>query len=80
MATTTKKPRTIQTYKPAPLPAEGFVRLPTILSVLQISKTSFINGVEAGRYPKGILLSPRTRVWPVEQIPELIDDIKREAA
>lgn len=75
-----KKTRNIRTYTAKPLPAEGFVRKPTILAALQISGTSWENGRKDGRYPPGILLSPRTRVWPVEQIRELIDSIKQRAA
>lgn len=77
---TNKPPRQKHTYKPAPLPAEGFVRLPSILAALQISKTSFLNGVKAGRYPAGQLLNARTRVWPVEQVRSMIEAIKRDAA
>ena len=33
------------------LPDEGFVRLPQILQVLPIGKTSWWEGVKKGRYP-----------------------------
>ncbi|MBL1264111.1 hypothetical protein [Candidatus Methylomicrobium oryzae] len=57
----TKPAKTRQkiTYKPAPLPEEGFARLPSVLAVLQISKTSFYNGVKDGRYPPDKLLTPQ---------------------
>jgi len=73
------KPRQKITYKPIPLPMEGFVRLVTILAVLQISKSSFLNGVKDGRYPPGRLLSPRTRVWHVDEVRSMIDAIKGES-
>lgn len=76
----TKPAKTRQkiTYQPAPLPAEGYVRLPSILGVLQISKSSFLNGIKEGRYPPGKLLTPRTRVWDVRDIRSMLDAIKGE--
>jgi prophage regulatory protein len=68
------------TYQPIPLPAEGFVRLPSILAVLQISKSSFMNGVKEGRYPAGQLLTPRTRVWDVKEVRSMLETIKGETA
>lgn len=77
--TQANKTRRKITYKPAPLPTEGFVRLPSILAVLHISKSSFLNGVKDGRYPAGKLLSPKTRVWHVDEVRAMIDTIKGEA-
>jgi prophage regulatory protein len=73
---TSQKNRQKITSQPAPLPAEGFVRLPSILAVLQISKSSFLNGVKDGRYPAGKLLTPRTRVWDVKEVRSMLDAIK----
>lgn len=42
------------------LPPEGFVRLPAVLKVLSIGKTSFLTGVRDGRYPRSVKLGPRT--------------------
>lgn len=74
MVTSSKrKSRKKITYVPAPLPAEGYVRLPSVLAVLGISKTSFHNGVKAKiYYPAGKLLTPRCRVWEVSSIRSLI--------
>lgn len=66
------------TYTPAPLPDEGFVRLPSILAVLGISKTSFLDGVKTGKYPPGKLLSPRCRVWAASSIRELLTSIEND--
>jgi prophage regulatory protein len=68
-----RKPRNKITYTPTPLPNEGFARLPSVLAVLGISKTSFLDGIKAGKYPEGELLSPRCRVWRVEKIRALIN-------
>jgi prophage regulatory protein len=75
LKTNQKNRRNKITYTPAPLPAEGLVRLPSVLAVLGISRTSFHNGIKAKIYPAGELLSPRCRVWRVEQIRALIESI-----
>ncbi len=73
--TNPQKPRNKITYTPAPLPAEGYVRLPSVLAVLGISKTSFHNGVKSKIYPAGKLLSPRCRVREVSVIRSLLASI-----
>jgi prophage regulatory protein len=77
---TDKKTRNKVTYIPAPLPSEGFVRMPSILAVLGISRTSFINGIKAGKYPAGKLLSPNCRVWPVTEIRDLLASLEKRGA
>jgi len=71
-----QKPRNKITYIPAPLPAEGFVRLPSVLALLGISKTTFLDGVKSGKYPEGKLLSPRCRVYPVSEIRALLASLE----
>ncbi len=56
------------------LPEEGFLRLNQIIgdskrgipAIVPIRKSSWWQGVKAGRYPKPIKLSPRVTVWRVE--------------
>jgi predicted DNA-binding transcriptional regulator AlpA len=66
-------------------PDTGFVRLsqiignpkadPPIPAVIPVSKSSWWQGVKTGRYPKPVELSPRTTVWRVEDIRELIETL-----
>lgn len=79
-ADTQRKPRNKITYTPAPLPAEGYVRKPSVLAVLGISNTSYNNGVKTGKYPAGKLLSPRCRVYPVTEIRALLASIEQGRA
>ena len=64
----------------APLPQEGFVRLPQVLHVLGIGKTTFWEGIKTGRFPAPIKLGPRTAVWRVEDIRGLISSISEKGA
>ena len=54
------------------LPETGFVRLPVVLAVFPISKSSFYAGIQKGIYPAPIKLSERTSAWKVEDIRKLI--------
>lgn len=55
------------------LPDTGFVRLPAILKVYPVGKSTWWAGVKSGRYPKPVKLGPRTTAWRVEHIRELIE-------
>jgi predicted DNA-binding transcriptional regulator AlpA len=54
------------------LPSDGFVRLPQVLAVFPVSKSSWWAGCKSGRYPKPTKLGPRTTAWKVEDIRALI--------
>ena len=54
------------------LPPEGFVRLPVVIHVMGIGKTTWWCGVREGRFPKPVKLGPRTSAWRVEDIRALI--------
>jgi len=58
---------------PATLPEVGFVRLPTILSVYPVGRSTWWAGVKAGRYPPSIKLSPGVTVWEASAIRRLIE-------
>lgn len=60
------------------LPREGFVRLPVILHVLGVCKTSFYLGIRDGKFPAPIKIGPRTSVWRVEDIRAIIAKVAHE--
>lgn len=68
-----KRQFTPTTYVPQPLPAEGYVRLPSILAVFPVSQTTWLNGVKDGKYPKPVKLGARTSAWKVEDIRKLLE-------
>jgi prophage regulatory protein len=55
------------------LPETGFVRVPTILRIIPISRSAWWEGVRSGKFPKSVKLGPRTTAWRVEDIRALID-------
>ena len=56
----------------ADLPEVGFVRLPTILRIYPVGKSTWWAGVKSGRYPKPVKLGPRTTAWAVADIKALL--------
>lgn len=55
----------------APLPKAGFVRLPQILAVIPIGKSTLWQMVREGRFPapeRPSPISPRITVWRVEAL------------
>lgn len=56
----------------ANLPDVGFVRLPQVLSVLPIGKSTWWAGVRSGRFPAPTKLGARISVWKASQIRELL--------
>jgi len=57
------------------LPQTGFVRLPQILSVIPIGKSTWWAGIKTGKYPSPIKLGANTTVWRAEDIHSLIEKI-----
>jgi len=55
------------------LPETGFIRLPQVLQLIPISKSSWWAGVASGRYPAAVKLSERTTCWRVQDIRKLIE-------
>jgi predicted DNA-binding transcriptional regulator AlpA len=54
------------------VPETGFLRLPQVLSIIPVGKTSWWKGVKSGRFPKPVKLSERCTAWRAEDIHALI--------
>ena len=69
-----------------PQQPNGFLRLPQIIgdpdatppipALLPVCATTWWAGIKAGRYPKGIKLSPRVTVWRASDVYDLINPSK----
>lgn len=62
------------------LPETGFIRLPQILRILPVGKSTWWAGVKSGRYPAAVKLGPRTTAWKVEDIRVLLETLSNGAA
>jgi prophage regulatory protein len=69
------------------LPETGYLRLPQIIgdpraeppipAVIPVGKSTWWEGVKAGRFPKPVKLGPRITAWRVEDIRALIEQAPR---
>jgi len=74
----TRKPRTpCASHPPAAqvtplLPQTGLVRLPQVLAVIPVGRSTWWAGCKSGRFPAPVHLSPGVTCWRVEDIHALI--------
>jgi prophage regulatory protein len=54
------------------LPETGFIRLPHVLKIFPVSKSTWWAGIKTGKYPKGVKLGDKITAWRVEDIKALI--------
>ena len=54
------------------IPETGFVRLPEVLKVFPVSKSTWWAGVKEDRFPQPVKLGPKITAWRVEDIRALI--------
>ena len=57
------------------LPQVGFLRLPQVLQIIPVGKSTWWAGIQTGRFPKGVKLGPRTTAWRVEDIRQLLQEL-----
>lgn len=57
----------------SPVPQTGYLRLPEVLHLFPVSKSTWWAGVKAGKYPASIKLSQRVTAWRVEDINRLLN-------
>lgn len=55
------------------LPTTGFLRLPEVLRLYPVSKSTWWAGIRNGRYPKAVKIGKRATAWRAEDIRALID-------
>jgi prophage regulatory protein len=70
--------KVVQEQKGLDLPRSGFVRLSSILAPggpIPVGRSTWWEGVKSGRFPKPVKLGPRTTVWRVEDIRQLIERV-----
>ncbi len=51
---------------------ETLLRLPQVLEIIPVGKSTWWSGVKSGRFPQGLKLGPRTTVWKRSDIDLLI--------
>ncbi|PZP40153.1 MAG: transcriptional regulator [Pseudomonas fluorescens] len=55
------------------IPETGYLRLPAILRIFPVGKSTWWAKVKSGEYPQPVKLGPRTTAWRVEDIRALLE-------
>lgn len=61
----------------ANVPQTGFMRLPQILELIPVSKSTWWRGVNEKRFPQPVKLGKRTTAWRAEEIHAFIEHISK---
>ena len=59
------------------LPELGLIRLPEVLKIIPVGKSTWWQGIKTGRFPKPVKLGKRVSAWRVEDIRLLVADSNR---
>jgi len=60
------------------LPTTGFMRLPAVLNIIPVGRSTWWAGIKSGRYPAPVKLGPRMTAWRAEDIAALIAGISAQ--
>lgn len=55
----------------------GFYRLPKVLTIIPVSRSTWYAGIAAGRFPAGIKIGPNTTAWRQSEIHELCERLAK---
>ena len=58
-------------FQETSLPTTGYLRLPQVLALFPVGRSSFYAGIKKGLYPAPVKLGKRTSAWRAEDIAEL---------
>ena len=64
--------------QPHSIPETGFVRLPQVLSVIPVSKSTWWAGCKAGKFPSPVKLNANCTAWRAEDVHKLIEQISTQ--
>ena len=63
------------THKTKQIPEIGFLKLAQVLGLIPLGRTSWLNGVKSGKYPKPVKIGARSIAWKVEDIRALVESL-----
>ena len=72
------KSEIVRKQKIHPLPTDesfALMKLPQVLAHMQVSRSSWLDGVRTGRYPEPVRLSKRRVAWRVSDLKAFVDSL-----
>lgn len=55
---------------------ERLIRPKEFMLLLGIKQSKFYSSLREGKLPQPVMLTPKTKVWPISQVREFIEKIK----
>jgi predicted DNA-binding transcriptional regulator AlpA len=65
----------MEKHMPTTISENSLLRLPQVLALIPVSRSSWWAGCKSGRYPKPVKLGPRTTAWRASDIAALLERI-----
>lgn len=59
-------------------PIDPLLRLPQVLAIVPVGRSTWWNWVSTGKAPKGIKLGEKTTAWRKSSIQKFVDDLDKE--
>ena len=56
---------------------DGFLRLNQILKIIPVSKATWWNGCNTGRFPKPYKLGPRVTAWKKSDVRKCVEEFEK---
>jgi len=66
--------------QPSRPPDLTLLRLPQVLALIPIARSTWWKGVKEGRFPAPVMIGPRTAAWRLSDIKALVDGFGSAAA
>jgi predicted DNA-binding transcriptional regulator AlpA len=60
-------------YQPSAHAEVTLLRLPQVLDLIPVSRSSWWAGVKEGRFPAPVMIGPRTAAWRLSDLRALVD-------
>lgn len=60
--------------------SDALLRLPEVLSIIPVSRSTWYQGVKDGLYPQPLKLGPRVSAWRRSDIDSLIERLDKRGA
>jgi predicted DNA-binding transcriptional regulator AlpA len=60
------------------LPIDPLLRLPQVLAIVPVGRSTWWQWVSTGKAPKGIKLGEKTTAWRKSSIQKFVDDLDKE--
>ena len=56
--------------------SEGFIRLPEVLKLIPVSKSTWWAGIKSGYFPKAVKVGKKVTAWRIKNIYELREKLE----